>query len=54
MTALERCERLEQLRALGWGFRICVLLAEQVPVAGVDTESDLARVRALVAASLTG
>jgi 3-deoxy-manno-octulosonate cytidylyltransferase (CMP-KDO synthetase) len=54
MTALERCERLEQLRALGWGFRICVLLAEQVPVAGVDTESDLARVRALVTASLTG
>ena len=54
MTALERFECLEQLRALGWGFRICVHLVEQAPVAGVDTEADLARVRALLAASLTG
>jgi 3-deoxy-manno-octulosonate cytidylyltransferase (CMP-KDO synthetase) len=54
MTALERYECLEQLRALGWGFRICVRLVEQVPMAGVDTESDLARVRALLAASPAG
>lgn len=51
MTALERFECLEQLRALGWGFRISVHVVEQAPVAGVDTEADLQRVRALLAGS---
>lgn len=49
MTALERFECLEQLRALGWGFRISVHIVGRAPVAGVDTEADLARVRALLA-----
>ena len=49
MTALERFECLEQLRALGWGFRISVHTIEQAPVPGVDTEADLQRVRALLA-----
>jgi 3-deoxy-manno-octulosonate cytidylyltransferase (CMP-KDO synthetase) len=48
MTALERFECLEQLRALGWGFRISVHIAGQAPAAGVDTEADLQRVRALL------
>ena len=48
MTAPERFECLEQLRALGWGFRISVHSTEQAPVPGVDTEADLQRVRALL------
>lgn len=51
MTALERFECLEQLRALGWGFRIATLVVGGAPVAGVDTEADLQRVRALLSAS---
>jgi len=43
---LERFEALEQLRALWHGFRIAVAITEHAPVAGVDTEEDLARVRA--------
>jgi 3-deoxy-manno-octulosonate cytidylyltransferase (CMP-KDO synthetase) len=50
MTALEHFECLEQLRALGWGFRISVHIAEQAPAAGVDTPADLERVRSLIAA----
>jgi 3-deoxy-manno-octulosonate cytidylyltransferase (CMP-KDO synthetase) len=42
----ERFEALEQLRALWHGFRIAVRVSAQAPVAGVDTEDDLARVRA--------
>ena len=49
VTALERFECLEQLRALGWGFRICVHIADQAPAAGVDTPADLERVRGLLA-----
>ena len=46
-TALERCEGLEQLRALGHGLRIRVLdVAAGSP--GVDTAEDLARVEALL------
>lgn len=48
VTALERFECLEQLRALGWGFRISVHIVGQAPVPGVDTEADLQRIRALL------
>jgi len=52
MTAPERFECLEQLRPLGWGFRIRVLTVGQAPVAGVDTPDDLERVRGLLAATV--
>ncbi len=45
VTALERRERLEQLRALEAGMRIDVALVDSVPF-GIDTPADLARVRA--------
>ncbi|MDR0479145.1 MAG: 3-deoxy-manno-octulosonate cytidylyltransferase [Burkholderiaceae bacterium] len=44
---LERCEALEQLRALWHGHRIAVHIASEAPGTGVDTPEDLARVRAL-------
>ena len=50
---LEVTEKLEQLRALQAGMRLVVGIASAVPPAGVDTESDLARVRALVAGEST-
>lgn len=46
---LEVIEKLEQLRALQAGMRIVVAVASVVPPGGVDTEHDLARVRALIA-----
>lgn len=54
MTALppstfELAEKLEQLRALQAGMRILVAEAAVAPGTGVDTEHDLARVRAVVA-----
>ncbi len=39
-SSLEKCEKLEQLRALENGIRIKVLLAER-PTVGVDTPEDL-------------
>jgi 3-deoxy-manno-octulosonate cytidylyltransferase (CMP-KDO synthetase) len=45
---LERCESLEQLRALWHGVRIHVADARQAPPAGVDTQEDLERVRRLL------
>jgi 3-deoxy-manno-octulosonate cytidylyltransferase (CMP-KDO synthetase) len=47
-TPLEEAERLEQLRALEWGFRIKMI---EVPEASieVDTVQDLERARALLA-----
>jgi 3-deoxy-manno-octulosonate cytidylyltransferase (CMP-KDO synthetase) len=48
---LERRERLEQLRALENGMRIDAAVVETVPL-GVDTEADLDRARALLAAPL--
>jgi len=45
----ERFEALEQLRILHHGFRIAVLRIADAPPAGVDTEADLERVRALFA-----
>ncbi len=43
---LERYEALEQLRALYYGYKIGVFIAEQAPPAGVDTEHDLHVARA--------
>lgn len=43
--ALEEMESLEQLRAIWHGHRIHVAEAVEVPLAGVDTERDLAVVR---------
>jgi 3-deoxy-manno-octulosonate cytidylyltransferase (CMP-KDO synthetase) len=48
-SALEKRERLEQLRALEAGMRIDVELVEDVPL-GVDTPADLERARAIFAA----
>ena len=46
-TALEQAEKLEQLRALGHGCPIRVVVVGYSPL-GVDTEEDLARVRELM------
>lgn len=43
----ERWESLEQLRAMWHGHRIIVRRIESAPEAGVDTEADLIRVRAM-------
>lgn len=45
MSPLEQIEALEQLRVLWHGFPIAVHVTDEVPVAGVDTPEDLARVR---------
>lgn len=42
---LENLEKLEQLRALWYGDKICCVDAVTAPGAGIDTEADLARVR---------
>jgi 3-deoxy-manno-octulosonate cytidylyltransferase (CMP-KDO synthetase) len=44
-SSLERCELLEQLRALQHGMRILVGACRVPPGAGVDTASDLQRAR---------
>jgi len=49
-SPLEHWEALEQLRALWHGHRIRVLELDQAPAAGVDTQDDLERVRAIFAA----
>lgn len=49
--ALERAERLEQLRVLWLGLRIIVADAERAPPRAVDTAEDLAWVRAHIAAN---
>jgi len=46
-SALERREKLEQLRALETGMRIDVAVVDAVPL-GVDTPADLDRARALL------
>ena len=48
-SALEKREKLEQLRALEAGMRIDVALVDAVPL-GVDTPADLERARSLLAA----
>ena len=47
---LEVTEKLEQLRALQAGMQVIVGIAAVPPPAGVDTEGDVARVRASLAA----
>ena len=49
-TALERAERLEQLRALEHGMRIRVAIIDETGP-GVDTEADLMRAEAYLAAA---
>ncbi len=51
-AAIEQCEALEQLRALWHGHRIRVVGNVAMPHAGVDTEEDLARMRALFASDV--
>ncbi|WP_395702641.1 3-deoxy-manno-octulosonate cytidylyltransferase [Aquabacterium sp.] len=51
---LEQTEALEQLRVLWHGERIAVHVSTARPGPGVDTPEDLARVRALFAASASG
>jgi 3-deoxy-manno-octulosonate cytidylyltransferase (CMP-KDO synthetase) len=46
-SPLERCESLEQLRALWHGYPILVVSVDQAPEPGVDTQEDLDRVRRL-------
>ncbi|SEA08351.1 3-deoxy-manno-octulosonate cytidylyltransferase [Variovorax sp. YR216] len=48
---VEGTEALEQLRALWHGHRIAVHVSEHAPGPGIDTPEDLARVRALFAAT---
>ena len=43
--ALEHFEALEQLRALYYGYKIGVVISEQAPPGGVDTEQDLQAAR---------
>ncbi|MDA8390015.1 MAG: 3-deoxy-manno-octulosonate cytidylyltransferase [Gammaproteobacteria bacterium] len=47
VSALEEREGLEQLRALAAGVGIGVVITDEMPLPGVDTPEDLARVRAL-------
>lgn len=44
-SPLERCESLEQLRALWHGYPIQVVSVDHAPAPGVDTQEDLERVR---------
>ena len=50
-TQAEKFEALEQLRALGHGYRIAVAFWSKPMHAGVDTQADLDRVRAVLAAA---
>ncbi len=47
VSPLERCESLEQLRALWHGYPIQVVTVDHPPAPGVDTPEDLERVRRL-------
>jgi 3-deoxy-manno-octulosonate cytidylyltransferase (CMP-KDO synthetase) len=47
VSPLERCESLEQLRALWHGYPIQVVRVDHPPAPGVDTPEDLERVRGL-------
>jgi 3-deoxy-manno-octulosonate cytidylyltransferase (CMP-KDO synthetase) len=48
VSPIEQAESLEQLRAIWHGYRISVAETLHAPAAGVDTEEDLLRVRALL------
>lgn len=47
-SVIEHIEMLEQLRVLWHGYKISVEITEKAPAAGVDTEADLAYVRATI------
>lgn len=47
-AAIEHFEALEQLRVLWHGYKISVAITQNAPAAGVDTDEDLAKVRALL------
>jgi len=47
-AAIEHFEALEQLRALWHGYKISVAITQNVPATGVDTDEDLAQVRAVL------
>ena len=49
VSPLENIESLEQLRVLWHGYPIAVDITTQIPAAGVDTQEDLERVRAVFA-----
>ena len=49
VAATEQAERLEQLRALAMGIPIHVSVVNDAPMAGVDTEEDLARLEQVLA-----
>ncbi|MFP6684263.1 MAG: 3-deoxy-manno-octulosonate cytidylyltransferase [Polyangiaceae bacterium] len=49
VAATEQAERLEQLRALALGIPIHVTVVKDAPLAGVDTEEDLARLEQVLA-----
>jgi len=51
-AAIEHFEALEQLRALYYGYKIGVVIADRAPPAGVDTEQDLHAVRQIFAATI--
>ena len=44
-SSVERFEALEQLRALWHGFRISVVVSDHLPMPGVDTPEDAARMQ---------
>jgi 3-deoxy-manno-octulosonate cytidylyltransferase (CMP-KDO synthetase) len=48
VAPIEAFEALEQLRALWYGYRVIVEIAEGTPAPGVDTPDDLVRVRRLL------
>ena len=50
-SALERCEKLEQLRAMSLGLKIKIGIPAMRPGPGVDTEADLAAVNELMQGS---
>jgi len=52
-TPLERAEKLEQLRILEQGGTIAMAQACEFIPAGVDTEEDLARTRAIISSTLS-
>ncbi|HMC13787.1 MAG TPA: 3-deoxy-manno-octulosonate cytidylyltransferase [Gallionellaceae bacterium] len=52
-AAIEQTEALEQLRALWHGYKIGVIITQEAPPGGVDTEADLATARKTFEASLT-
>lgn len=51
LSPIESIESLEQLRVLFYGYKIAVSITDHAPSSGVDTEADLAHVRALFKSS---